>query len=212
MRVTRLSGSGLSGSDLVSGKSDIVALFSEGANLGTDFPSAPIFYPMHISKIVSGGQTGADRGGWEAAIYCSLPYGGWIPLGRKSEDGIIPARYKSLQETGSSDYLARTEANVVDSDATLVFTYGPPTGGSKRTVELAQKHRRPCLGVDLNEPRIQTAQKIVDWLKGISVPAGVLNVAGSRASKSPGIDLAVTARMVDVISQINGRLFYPIQG
>jgi hypothetical protein len=167
---------------------------------------------MHISKIVSGGQTGADRGGWEAAIYCSLPYGGWVPMGRKSEDGIIPAKYSGLQETGSTDYLDRTEANVVDSDATLVFIYGTPSGGSKRTVELAQKHKRPCLAVNLDEPRGQVVQKIVELLKGISVPDGVLNVAGSRASKSPGIELAVTARMVDVISGVNGRMFYPIQG
>jgi hypothetical protein len=167
---------------------------------------------MHISKIVSGGQAGADRGGWEAAIYCSLPYGGWIPQGRKAEDGIIPAKYSGLQETDSADYPARTEANVVDSDATAVFSYGKPSGGSKRTVELAPKHKRPCLVVDLDEPREKTVQQIVEWLKGLSVPAGVLNVAGSRASKSPGIELAVTARMVDVISEVNGRLFYPIQG
>jgi hypothetical protein len=165
---------------------------------------------MHISKIVSGGQTGADRGGWEAAIYCSIPYGGWIPQGRKAEDGVIPAKYKGLQETGSADYPARTEANVVDSDATLVFTYDNPTGGSKQTIKFAQKHKRPCLVINLDEPREKTVKQIVDWLKGISVPAGVLNVAGSRASKSPGIDLAVTARMVDVISEINERLFYPI--
>lgn len=167
---------------------------------------------MHITKIVSGGQTGADRGGWEAATYCSLPYGGWVPLGRKAEDGIIPAKYQGLQETDSADYPARTEANVVDSDATVVFAYGTPTGGSKRTIELAQKHKRPCLVINLDEPREMVVNQIVEWLKGLAVPAGVLNVAGSRASKSPGIDLAVTARMVDVISEVNGRLFYPIQG
>ncbi len=168
---------------------------------------------MHISKIVSGGQTGADRGGWEAAIYCSLPYGGWVPQGRKAEDGLIPAKYSGLQETGSADYPARTEANVVDSDATVVFTYGPPTGGSKRTDELAKKHKRPCLSVNLDEPREKTVKQVVDWLKSLSVPAnGVLNVAGARASKSPGIELAVMTRMVDVISEVNERLFYPIQG
>ena len=167
---------------------------------------------MHISKIVSGGQTGADRGGWEAAIYCSIPYGGWIPQGRKAEDGVIPAKYKGLQETGSADYLARNESNVVDSDATIIFAYGDITGGSLKTAEFSQKHRRPCLAVDLNEPRAQTAQKIVEWMKGISAPVkGVLNVAGSRASTSPDIERAVTARMVDAISGINGRLFYPIQ-
>ncbi len=133
-------------------------------------------------------------------------------MGRKADDGIIPAKYSGLQATDSADYLIRTEANVVDSDATVVFAYGTPTGGSKRTVELAVKHRRPFLTVNLDEPREKTVKEAVDWLKGISVPAGILNVSGSRASKSPGIDLAVTARMVDVISEVNERPFYPIQG
>ena len=46
--------------------------------------------PM-IAKIVSGGQTGADRGGLDAAILLGVPHGGWCPKGRKSEDGVIPA-------------------------------------------------------------------------------------------------------------------------
>ena len=44
-----------------------------------------------ITKIISGGQTGADRGGLDAAIHCQRPHGGWCPKGRKAEDGIIPA-------------------------------------------------------------------------------------------------------------------------
>jgi hypothetical protein len=63
---------------------------------------------MPIAKIVSGGQTGADIGGLEAAIYCSLPYGGWIPKGRKQEQGRrIPDKYEGLTETGSEDYAVR---------------------------------------------------------------------------------------------------------
>ena len=68
-------------------------------------------------------------------------------------NGTIPAKYAGLQETSSADYSKRTEANVVDSDATVVFCYGKPTGGSALTVKLAEKHSRPCLAVDLSEPR-----------------------------------------------------------
>ncbi len=165
---------------------------------------------MKISEIVSGGQTGADRGGWEAALHCSIPIGGWIPKGRKAEDGIIPAKYENLQETKSADYLVRTEANVVDSEATLVFCFGIPTGGSRKTVELARKHCRPCLAVDLDKPRKEAVGAIVAWLRGIEGNEGVLNVAGSRASKAPGIEDRVYVWMVDVISEINGKMFYPL--
>lgn len=167
---------------------------------------------MRIAKIVSGGQTGADRGGWDAALYCEIPIGGWVPLGRKAEDGFIPAKYTDLRETDSEDYRVRTEANVVDSEATVVFCYGPPSGGGKLTVAFAKKHRRPCLTVDLNTPRDQVVKAVVDWLK-TKCPAGngVLNVAGTRGTKAPEIQQVVMIRMVDVISAVNGRLFYPLQ-
>ena len=171
---------------------------------------------MPISKIVSGGQTGADRGGLEAAIYCELPHGGWCPKGRKAEDGGIPAKYQ-LQEMKSVDYLKRTEANVVDSDATVVFTYGEATGGSLRTIQFATKHHRPCLHVDLDKDfRKDATQKIIDWFAGkldqpAPPPKCILNVAGSRAKKAPGIEQAVMILMVDVISGVNGKLFYPLR-
>jgi hypothetical protein len=40
---------------------------------------------MPIARIVSGGQTGADRGGLDAALYCRLPHGGFCPKGRRVE-------------------------------------------------------------------------------------------------------------------------------
>ncbi len=45
---------------------------------------------MRIARIVSGGQTGADQGGWDAAIYCDLPYGGWVPRGRLTGPPHVP--------------------------------------------------------------------------------------------------------------------------
>jgi hypothetical protein len=42
-----------------------------------------------IPKIVSGGQTGADRAALDWALSHNLPCGGWCPKGRKAEDGMI---------------------------------------------------------------------------------------------------------------------------
>ncbi|MDX9859226.1 MAG: putative molybdenum carrier protein [candidate division Zixibacteria bacterium] len=103
-------------------------------------------YP--ISKIVSGGQTGADQGGLNASIQLGIPYGGWCRKGRKSENGVIPAIY-DLKETASADYRIRTERNVVESDATIVFTYGQPTGGSEMTIALAEKHGKHWIHINL---------------------------------------------------------------
>jgi len=47
-----------------------------------------------IERIVSGGQTGADRAALDWAIFRDVPHGGWCPKGRKAEDGTIPASYE----------------------------------------------------------------------------------------------------------------------
>jgi len=43
-----------------------------------------------IKKIVSGGQTDADRAALDVALKFNIPHGGWIPKGRKTEDGTLP--------------------------------------------------------------------------------------------------------------------------
>ena len=165
---------------------------------------------MSITKIVSGGQTGADRGGLDAAIDCNIPYGGWCPKGRRSEDGTIPDKYQ-LQETKSASYVPRTEANVVDSDATLIFTFGKLAGGSLRTMEFAKKHKKPVLHIAIDEySKNDTVHFIRRWFEGdITKPTPpsncVMNIAGQRESKAPGIQDMVKAIMADVLGKGNRR-------
>lgn len=163
---------------------------------------------MPITKIVSGGQTGADRGGLDTAIYCNILHGGWCPQGRRSEDGVIPDKYQ-LQETKSSSYIPRTEQNVIDSDATLIFTIGKLSGGSLKTMAFAQKHKKPVLHSDIGEySRKDTVNFILRWFEGdVAKPTPpkncILNIAGQRESKAPGIQEKVQAIMVDVLTKMN---------
>jgi len=55
-----------------------------------------------LRKIVSGGQTGADRAALDWAISRGVLHGGWCPKGRRAEDGAIPPHYE-LQETDSAN-------------------------------------------------------------------------------------------------------------
>ena len=98
-----------------------------------------------VPKIVSGGQTGADRAALDWALAHNVPYGGWCPKGRKAEDGPIDAKYP-LKETPSASYIQRTEWNVRDSDATVLFSLNRVlSSGSKKTLEFARHHRKPHL-------------------------------------------------------------------
>jgi hypothetical protein len=149
-------------------------------------------------KIVSGGQTGADRGALDAAIELGLDHGGWCPRGRKAEDGAIPARYQ-LREHASASYPARTDANARDSDATLLITRGQPSGGSALTAERVSHHGKPLLHLDLAALSFdRAAATLRTWLAARDV--ATLNVAGPRESGCPGIAEAVRALLVRALS------------
>ena len=113
-----------------------------------------------------------------------MEHGGWCPKGRKAEDGPIADQYH-LKDTPSSNYLQRTEWNVRDSDATVIFSIEQElTGGSKRTAELAQKHRKPLLHLSPAQNH-QAAERLSRFIKEHNIQ--ILNVAGPRASKEPNI-------------------------
>ena len=135
-----------------------------------------------IDRIVSGGQTGVDRGALDAALVLGLACGGWCPSGRWAEDGPIDPRYP-LRETPSRDYPERTEWNVRDSDGTLVLTRGRPKGGTALTIALARRHGRPLLVLDLAEDPDPAEVRLWAEAHGVST----LNVAGPRESQQPGI-------------------------
>lgn len=159
----------------------------------------PRLYIM-IQKIVSGAQTGADRAALDAALERGFPCGGWVPKGRIAEDGVVPERYLHLEQTPGADYEQRTEWNVRDSDATLIVSHGPLNGGSLYTLEMAEKHEKPCLHVDLTGLHMhEVLEKITPWLH--SVRPAILNIAGPRTSKDARIydkTLQLTHALIDL--------------
>lgn len=141
-----------------------------------------------LVKLISGGQTGVDRGALDAALDRGFSCGGACPRGRRAEDGVIPDRYP-LTELGSANYITRTRRNVADADATLILARGALTGGTAATAAHARTLGRPCLVVDMEDGTpADIARRIADWLDETGVE--VLNVAGPRESSHPGIGIA----------------------
>ena len=163
---------------------------------------------MLIEKIVSGGQTGVDRGAIEAALEAGFPYGGLIPKGRLAEDGIVPEKFDQMEVAPRKDYRFRTEWNVVHSDATLIISRGTwsydvrreeLTGGTLRTKDFAVSHGKPRLVIFT-----QDIGKVVEWIAGLAAERGrgiVLNVAGPRESKCPGIQ-ASTKQFISTLLKL----------
>jgi len=154
-------------------------------------------------KIISGGQTGADRAALDAAIERGIPHGGWLPRGRKAEDGTVPRSY-NLRELASPRYRDRTGKNILESDGTLIVSYGPLTGGSALTEALAIRYNRPCLHLNMAAITPDAAGVALEkWLKKYGIIT--LNVAGPRASREPRIYDTVKKLILNVNRQDYGR-------
>ena len=139
---------------------------------------------VKVKKIISGGQTGVDRAALYVGLELEIPIGGYCPKGRRSEDGTIPAQYP-MTETDTTNYAVRTEKNVIESDGTLVLNIGQVSSGTAYTIKMAKKHKRPYLVVQLDQLNSTVAEEIGIWLKSNQID--ILNVAGPRESKNPGI-------------------------
>ena len=154
-------------------------------------------------KIVSGGQTGVDRGGLQAAIDLGLDWGCWAPKVWRAENGAIPPLYREkMREHASANYLGRTRRNVVDSHATLIVTNTYPlNGGTLKTRFFCQEAMRSHFVVSLGES--DAVGKTQRWLAQFfaqehPVPF-VLNVAGPRESKAGGIQKCTRKFVTEVL-------------
>ena len=138
---------------------------------------------MPLARIVSGGQTGVDRGALDAALGAGFPCGGWVAEGRAAEDGPVPERYP-LRELAGAGYEERTLQNVLDSDGTAILYSGALEGGTRQTMVHCVEHGKPFELIDATRiaPR-EAASRISAFVERYRL--AVLNVAGPRASKWP---------------------------
>ncbi|MCD4741951.1 MAG: putative molybdenum carrier protein [Desulfobacteraceae bacterium] len=138
-----------------------------------------------LQKIISGGQTGADQAALDSAIKFNIEHGGWVPKGRKTENGILSGKYK-MDEMKTGDYPARTRQNIIDSDATLIIAGGVLTGGSLLTKNLAREMGKPYCHIDfISMDDFEAAMVVHSFIIDNNVE--ILNIAGSRISSDPAI-------------------------
>jgi hypothetical protein len=154
-----------------------------------------------VSKIVSGGQPGADRAALDVALVAGITCGGWCPKGRKAEDGRIDEVYP-LVETLSAGHRQCSKWNARDSDGTLIITQGKTTGATELTAQEAEKCLRPLLIIDTMKTSFDAAVEIaVRWVKRNSIR--VLNITGPRSSDKPTIYADVWIILVEVLRYTN---------
>ncbi|KKN78687.1 hypothetical protein LCGC14_0347540 [marine sediment metagenome] len=148
---------------------------------------------MYPSKIISGGQTGADMAGLEAAAALELETGGTAPYNWMTEDGYKkPLLVSYGLVAGPYDprtYPIRTKLNVQDSDGTLL-TGNSSSPGSRLT-------RRYCIQEGKPWTENPTPENLRAWLRINAVH--ILNVAGNRESRNPGIFASTVKLLLETI-------------
>ena len=161
---------------------------------------------MRLSRIISGGQTGVDRGALDAALDARFPCGGWCPADRRAEDGPISDRYP-LTETIETEYPVRTRKNVEDSDATLILAPGDLTGGTRYTRQFCEQAGRRCLVIDADNHEADRAVALAARFVSEN-GVRVLNVAGPRETGWAGASdyaRAVIAGLIDRVQSDSDR-------
>ncbi len=156
-------------------------------------------------KVISRAQTGVDRGALDAAIENNVQCGGWVPEGRKAEDGTISQHYP-VQVLVGAGYKQRTKKNVQDADVTIIIYFGYLSGGTEQTLRFCMNEHKPYLLIDAQEVSPDCAAfRINKFLTSLS--GKTLNFAGPRASgESNAYSYALKAVKFFIAMYINNDL------
>lgn len=159
---------------------------------------------MLLTKVISGGQTGADQGALRAAKRYGIPTGGTAPKDFRTEVGCVEELHSlyGLQASNDSDYLTRTEENVKNSSATLILSTSADSIGTAATIRCCRKYHKPYMVLS---PELFHAHEVLNFIRNnFNHRPGVLNVAGNRESVSPGATEKVYALLLVVLHHLEG--------
>lgn len=141
-----------------------------------------------LTKIISGGQIGADQAGLFAAHAANLPTGGTAPLNYRTWTGDNPSLLKDrfgLVQDASYGYKPRTQKNVMMSDGTLIIAKNLHSPGCLLTSRTAIQKKKPVLGIKVPSDRDLSPEELVsiqDQVREflITNQINTLNIAGNR--------------------------------
>jgi len=157
------------------------------------------YYETELVKVISGGQTGADQGGLQAAKAVGLKTGGWMPKGYVTQTGNRPdfADLYGIKEHTSSKYPPRTFANVKDSDGTIRLARDFESSGERLTLKAITQYKRPYFDVNIDNPPLPVIVR--EWLRKHKIQT--LNVAGNAERRANGVNAFTIDYLAKVFKQ-----------
>ena len=138
-----------------------------------------------IKKIITCGQTEADRAALDIAIKLRIPHGGCTPKGQITKTDKLPEKYM-LKEMPTDNYSECIKQNVIDSVGTLIISYGSLSGDLDYARKMALRHKRQILSVDFNQMDVAKGALLLnDWIHLYRID--VLHVIGPDAEVNPNV-------------------------
>jgi hypothetical protein len=171
--------------------------------------------PLPIHKpitIISGGQTGADRAGLDAAYKLRVPTTGYVPKGFRTESGNdFKLKRYNVVEHKSKEYAPRTFDNAKASDVTIIISPEKNSKGTLLTLDACVQYDKPHIIIDDFDGK--NVDKLLAFLSFF--PHNVINIAGNRESVAPGLHVNAGRFLVKAFSRLlndKGWLSYSSNG
>ena len=165
-------------------------------------------YEKQDHIIISGGQTGADQAGLEAAKLLGFKTGGWAAKGWKTTEGNQKELLKSygLKEH-SSGYRERTIQNVRDSNCTIIVSRIWQSPGTILTINSCIHEHKPFIALNetgkiyrcsnelldlcyidkITSNEITKEENLFNYYASILRHYSIINCAGNAEKNTPGI-------------------------
>ena len=152
-----------------------------------------------IKKIISGGLPGVELAALHAAIKLDIPHEGWTYKRRRTENDELPEQF-NIKQIANPSYFERLERNIICSDGTVILTYGQLISGTKATKDLADKHNKRFLLLDLNECTLShVVSSIRKWMDNHKIEK--IFFTGSKPIASPNLHEEVI-KIIEGVCQV----------
>lgn len=159
--------------------------------------------------ICSGMQTGVDIAALIVAERFGLKTIGYAPKGYLTESGLKPAigkhfGIKEIEIGGYRGYIVRTYMNVELGDGTIRIANNFESPGEVCTLNGIKKYKKPYIDININSPIL--VDEVAKWVVNNGVK--ILNVAGNRESKSPGIKKFTEEYLTKVLKELGYEIIH----
>jgi hypothetical protein len=154
-----------------------------------------------LEKILSSGRSGAERAALDLALELGLSCGGTFPAEAAAERPPID----ELTPLSGADADACLEQNVVESDGTLMITFGRLCGDTDLARRLSLRHGRQLLHIDAAKTELSAAAELIrSWIEVYGIT--VLHVTGVDEEKSTALYAAAASILAFAIEPLQRRI------